>query len=385
MGNRAPTSMARVNNSKDQLPIAGRMATSNPDRGIVLTAIFWAAMLAVPVGVLAAGIGYISYWTIPPFRVLAEGDPLFTFDPETGYVARPNSSTKWTVLGADDKPSLQYHVYTDQRGARVAAPGQISPDHVDILMLGDSFAWGHGVEDEETFAFKTIAAIAGSGANLALASYGTTQSLQLLRRHRDLAPRLVIFQLNVDHLWRNVSACTRSAYPFCMDSAHVAWDREAQPYIARPWSNGVARVHLQMRAERGRLDPLTWMVHGLDVAVARVRYQIANATAADQARQNAAFEFLIGQMALAARDLKSALLIVFLPEQSMLPAPGFLSRSAAQLGYNFLDLRPVFMKIEETARQDLYLQNDGHPSAAGHALVAQELIAFIRRENLLAP
>jgi hypothetical protein len=43
------------------------------------------------------------------------------------------------------------------------------------------------------------------------------------------------------------------------------------------------------------------------------------------------------------------------------------------------------MRIEETARQNLYLQNDGHPSAAGHALIAQELIAFIRRENLLAP
>jgi hypothetical protein len=75
------------------------------------------------------------------------------------------------------------------------------------------------------------------------------------------------------------------------------------------------------------------MVHGLDVAVARVRYHLANATATDQARQNAALEFLIGQMALAARDLNSTLLIVFLPEQSMLPAPGFLYRSAAQLGY----------------------------------------------------
>jgi hypothetical protein len=360
------------------------MATPTSDRGRVVTALFWAAMLAIPVSVLAAGIEYVSYWTIPSFPVVAEGDPLFAFDAETGYVARPNSSTKWTMLGADGRVNVQYHVYTDQRGARVAVPGQRSADHFDILMLGDSFAWGHGVENEDTFASKTIAALGGSGTNLALASYGTTQSLQLLRRYRGLAPRLVIFELNVDHLWRNVSPCTRSAYPFCMDSAHVAWDGQGHLYIARPWSDGVTRLRLHLRAERGGLDPLTWIIHGLDVAVARVRSQMANATATDKTKQNTALEFLIEQMARTAHEMNAALLIVFLPEESMSPPPEFLSRSAAQLRYSFLDLRPVFMKIDAAARQDLFLKNEGHPSAAGHALIAQELIAFIRRENLLA-
>jgi hypothetical protein len=163
----------------------------------------------------------------------------------------------------------------------------------------------------------------------------------------------------------------------------VAWDREGRPYIARPWSNGVARVQLQMRAERGGLDPLTWMIHGLDVMVARVRLQIANTTALDQARQNAALEFLIEQMAGATRDMKAALLIVYIPDQSMSPPPELLARSAAKLGYGFLDLSPAFMQVEAAARQDLYLKNDGHPSAAGHALIAEKLIAFVRRERLL--
>jgi GDSL-like Lipase/Acylhydrolase family len=360
------------------------MKDDHPDPGIILTVLFWAVMLSVPVAAMVIGIGYMSYWTITPFPVLLEGDPLFRFDPETGYAARPNSSTKWTVLGTDDKPFLQYHVHTDQRSARVVNRAERTPDHVDILLLGDSFTWGHGIEGEETFAFQTIAALGSTGANFALPGYGTIHSLQILRRHRDLAPKLVVLTVNAFHAWRNVSACGASAYPFCLDSSHVAWDREGRPYIARPWSDGVARVHLQMQAERGRLDALTWIIHGMDVTVARVRAQIANANALDPARQNAAFEFLIEQMAVATREMKATLLIVFLADETLLPPPELLSRSAARLGYSFLDLRPVFMKIEESVRRHLYLKNDGHPSAAGHALIAQELIAFIRREKLLA-
>jgi len=362
---------------------ADSMRDSDPVLGKLLTVLFWAAMLAIPMVGMVVGIGFTSYWTIPRFRVIAEGDPLFAFDPETGYIARPSSSTKWTVLGANNEPMFQYHVYTDQRGARVSSPGRRSPDQVDILVLGDSFAWGHGVENEDTFASRTIAALGGSGVNLALASYGTTQSLQLLRRHRSLAPKLVIFTLLQDHLWRNVSACTRSAYPFCMDTAHVTWDGQGRPYIAGPWSNGVARLRLQMLADRQGLDPWTWIVHGLDVAVARIRSETANATALDKAKQNAALAFLTEQIALTTREMHAALLVVFLPDESMALPPELLANSAARLGYAFLDLRPIFMRIDESARRALYLKNDGHPSAAGHALIARELIAFIRSSRLL--
>jgi hypothetical protein len=361
------------------------MATSGTQHGPIQTVFFWVVILSIPVTASVIWIGSMSYWTIPPFRVLTEGDPLFAYDPEIGYVARPNSSTKWTVLGTDGKPALQYHVHTDHRGARVVNRGKKSPDHVDIVLLGDSFTWGHGIEGHETFAFKTISALGGSGANLALAGYGTTHSLQMLRRNSDLKPKLVVFLLTYDHLWRNVSACSRSGYPFCLDNSHVAWDQLGNPYIARPRSDGVARVQLQMRAERSRLDPVTWITHGLDVVVAQVRFKAANAVASDRSKQDAALEFLIEQMASTVSEMKSALLIVYIPDGSMTSPPELLSRSAAQLGYRFLDLSQAFLYSTAPTGPALYLPNDGHPSAAGHALIAQELIAFIRREKLLSP
>ncbi len=47
----------------------------------------------------------------------------------SGHLDGPAKSVV-TVLGADDKPSLQYHVYTDQRGAR----GRISESRKIVRM-----------------------------------------------------------------------------------------------------------------------------------------------------------------------------------------------------------------------------------------------------------
>jgi hypothetical protein len=357
--------------------------SSGMARGRIVTAFFWVCILSVPVATFVIAIGRLSYWTIPALPAHIEGGPLLSYDPEVGFVAPPNASIRWTGFDAGGKTTVQFQVHTDRRGARVANRGEQNPSPADIVIVGDSFAWGYGVEGHETFAFQTIGALGGSGANLAFASYGTTQSLLLLRRHRDLSPRLVIFPLTIDHLWRNVSPCARSAYPFCLDYAHVAWDARGQPHIAPPRSDGVARLHRQMRAEQRGLDPATWLVHGLDVIVAQLRYRAANATASDRDKQNAALEFLIPKIASTARDMKATLLIVFLPDQSMAPSPETLSRSAQRFGYRFLDLSEAYGKLEAAARATLYLPNDGHPSAAGHALIARELASYIRREGLL--
>jgi hypothetical protein len=351
--------------------------------GKIRAAFFWAAILSVPIIAMVVGIGRMSYWTIPPFRVKIEGGPFLSYDPEVGYVALPNNSTKWTVFDADGNITLQFHAHTDRRGARVANRGEENPEPVDIVIVGDSFTWGYGVEGHEAFALKTTSALGASGANLALSSYGTTHSLQLLRRNRDLAPKLVIFALTYDHLWRNVSSCARSAYPFCLDYAYVAWNEKGRPFIALPWSNGVARVHRQMEAEQIGLDPVTWIVHGLDVIVSQLRFKIANATALDEEKQEAALKFLIQEMASTASEMKAKLLVVYLPDESMSPSPRILSQSAQNFGYRFLDLSEAPVKLGAAARSKLYLPKDGHPSAAGHALIAQELVAYIRREQLL--
>lgn len=95
------------------------VAKSSPPHRRALPVLAGAISLLLPIVVLSICIGYLSYWTIPPISVTIEGDPLFAYDPEIGYVARPSSATKWMVLGGDGTPTLQYSVFTT--GAALAS------------------------------------------------------------------------------------------------------------------------------------------------------------------------------------------------------------------------------------------------------------------------
>jgi len=78
-------------------------------------------------------------------------------------------------------------------------------------------------------AFKVPMKLGRTGANLALAAYGTTQSLQVLRRNLNLKPKLVIYTLISDHLRRNVSSCAPS-FLSVLPRHGVCRCRECQPH-----------------------------------------------------------------------------------------------------------------------------------------------------------
>jgi hypothetical protein len=343
---------------------------------------FWIVILSAPLAGAVIFIGATSYWSIAPsLHGQIEGDPIVVYDPEIGFVPRPNSSSVSTGFAPNGMPVLRYDLYTDSRGARVSRPGEQIPGQIDVLFIGDSFTWGHGVQNEQTFAAKTANALGLAGANLAMGSYGGTQALQMLRRNRDLRPKLVIFGITSDTPRRNISACAPSYFPFCLDYSHVAWDNDGRPYIARPRSNGVRREELQVQAQRAGLSPLTWLSHGIDVAVSQIISQAAQQASLDKSKQTEAFSYLLEQMVLTTTDMKATLLIPYIPDQSALPPPEVLPRLAHRLPYRFLDLSDSFARSKSEA---LFIPHDGHPSAAGHSITAVELISFIRREAPIA-
>jgi hypothetical protein len=346
------------------------------------TLIFWGILIALPVAAILASIGTTAYWTVPKGPYVVQGQPLIATDPEIGYVPYPNTVTQRIDMDRKGNQTLSYHIFNDRRGARVSQPGEQAPAHPDIVFLGDSFTWGHGVENEQTFAHLVPLALGVTGANLAMAGHGTTESLLMLRRNLDLAPQLIVHTFTADHLPYSTWPCAPSYYPFCHDVAHVVWDKDGGPRIAPPWSDGTTRTQLQVKADHEWLDPLTWVVHGVDVAYGRILWSEANKTLSDGAKQNQAIEFLFAEMAKTAQSIGANLLFVHAPTGGQIP--DVFVKSAAKLGVPLLDLSPVFQAHEAIpGAPPLTFPNDLHPNAAGHALIASEIASFIRQRGLL--
>jgi hypothetical protein len=346
--------------------------------------ILWGLLAAVPAAAILTAIGVLAYWTVPVVTAyVVQGQPLIAFDREIGFVPYPNTVSQRTEYDPNGNQRFSYHVFNDRRGARVTRPGEQAPDHPDILFIGDSFTWGHGVENEQIFAHLTPLALEATGANLSMGSYGTTQSLQMLRRNIDLKPRVIVYSFIEDHFARNMLPCARAYYPFCLDVSHVVFDADRRPRIAPPWSDGVTRAQLQVKGEREWLDPLTWIVHGVDVIYGRVLWAEANKTLLDRPGHEKALEFLLGELAKTSRSIGAHLLFVHLSQGAK--APDVLVNSAAKLGVPLLDLWPAYQAYQATAGAPslVLAPTDSHPNAAGHALIASEIASFIRNAGWL--
>jgi hypothetical protein len=334
--------------------------------------IFWVVMLLIPVTFGGFGIDWFAYRDmprlLPKFRI--DGDPMTKFDPDIGFVARPDSSSM-PHEDYSETVKIAYHVYTDHRGARVSAPGEQTAQPLDIMFLGDSFPWGQGVDEPETFPYLAAKKLNVSGANFAMFAWGTVQSLQMLRRNQDLKPRVVVYSFVTDNLRRNVTPCAPGYYPFCYDVSHVARGADGSFQIKPPRGNGMERVRLQLLAEQSQLGPLAWVSHGIDVILSRQYRQSAFNQGMDIVQQNDAFDFLLGQLADTCKDIGARLLVVYIPQRGGGPPTPAMTNAVAKHGLAFLD---VTNALHQRPAPELYLVN-GHLNPAGHRIVADEIAA----------
>ena len=112
------------------------------------------------------------------FVPIVRGPQLYEADPELGYRLRPNLAGRRRIDGA----AGYYSVRTDAEGRRVVPCSAPPTQPGELLLLGDSMAFGQGVDDEHTLAAHL--ALAGFHVvNLATPGYGTNQELLSFRRY----------------------------------------------------------------------------------------------------------------------------------------------------------------------------------------------------------
>lgn len=332
---------------------------------------------------LFLGIWISAYLTVWPAPQTSQGDALVLYDPEIGMVPNRNSHTRRVYPSVPQRPTpLVFDVYTDDRGSRIDGPGARNRSRGGLMVIGGSFSWGYALANSVTYARRLARSFNTSVVNLSGAGFGSVQALQMLERNRDLVPKVVIYGIIAHHYERNVSACAPSDYPFCLDVSHVAWDHVGEPFIAPPASNGVRRI--EQHVKRMGFDPMRWLTHGLDVIYGRVTYGISARTAPGQAKKDEALAFILRKMERVVAGIGGHLVVVYMPTNYWASQPS-LPVIAKKIGgrLHYLDLTERFKRSRAQGGPEVYIKNDGHPTAAAHAIMAEEIEALIRRENLL--
>ena len=315
-----------------------------------------------------------------------EGDFPIEPDDEMGFVPIRNGAT----FRRHDRAGLAYHMFTSDRRARVNTRFERTSPAVDLMIVGCSFSWGHGVESEDTYG-QVLARRRGlTVANLAFSAWGTTQAVQMLERNRDLAPRAVVYGFMSDHLKRNLMACAPAYGPLCLPFAHVAFGADGQPFLARP---DTSMFEPNRRFWRSffftkSIGPRQ-VLSAAEVDWARLRHRHP-APPADEVAPARALAYLLRRLHAAAAGAGSTLVVVNLPyleRERTPPAPPALLQAVEEIrggDVAWLDLAPVVKDYyRDPSRPSLRFAHDRHPDREAHELFAGAIGALLDARGLL--
>lgn len=343
------------------------------------------AALLLPIVLIGAGFAATFFFAQSEYRALrhsyggvwTRGDPLYVPDPEIGFGPYRGGVTQFHVRGTD----RFVEVSTNPQGLRVP-PGrrQTSVTSADVVTVGCSFTFGHGVDAAE--AYPAVAAeVSGlTVANAAFSAYGTTGALLALERLSALRPKVVVYGFLDAHMKRNVSPCAPGPFAMCRSQAYVAITArgpEIRPPSGGDWGGRLGR---RLLAELDRPEGLADGWRGLALLAGNAVARLTTPHWTDSPEnQEAALSFLLHRMKGAAAAMGARLVVVRIPSEltgadaprGFSPVPAALTRS----------LPPGVELIDETStvaalppHQSLRLSSpDGHPAPLVHRAIGEDL------------
>lgn len=309
--------------------------------------------LAAAEGLVRLVMGPRERWAPPPTyvgEIANRPSENFVGDSLVGWRMRPGVEFRWIIDGAE----TTYRATVE--GFRSSyASDDLPPDAAVVAVVGDSFAFGTGVEHEQVFTTLLDATSERIVVhNLALPGMGMDQ-MWMVARHRalPLRPRLVVVAFIDQDFDRSLTAFRvvegMSKPTFVVDGGGLrpAAAADAPPPLWRWLERRSALVGLGRAVDRAagyRFGLGTWW------------------------STNAA---ILREMAREARAAGSEILFVRMP---MRRAPSFpaLPRLMTELG-------TVFVDLNSGAPPDIHFATDDHIDAAGHAYVARALEPLVLR------
>jgi len=324
-------------------------------REAVLAATTVVLSLCVGLGGLELGLRILGR----PFRAEVETSEyrLARFDPELGWAYEPDRTTV-QIFGSDRREvSLSF----DANGFRVAGPDvRLDPARPSLLIVGGSFAMGHGVPFEESLAGR-LAAEPGfpyQVVDLGVQAYGTDQALLALQRHIDrFDTRVVVYPFICDHVVRNSNRDRRLLRPtrrFLGTKPRFALDHQGALFLEqRP-----ERYDDRFRSRLAAVLEIRWESQGPLPSLALTRALVRELQRETETRGGA---------------------FVAIHWQMEPPEPYCGDQPLGGLG-----LRLVDTAVDPPPGWESWvIPGDGHPDARAHAHVARRLIELLSSEGLI--
>lgn len=345
------------------------------------------AVLLLTIALVAVGfeLGLRAFWG----GFYLKGDRAYVGPSATRGWANRASTT--AVYGEAEFHVEVTHNALGFRGPEV--PPEKPPGELRVLMLGDSFTYGIGVADDETFSAQlekldARLEILNSGVN----GYGTAQELLLLRdQGLALRPDVVV----IAFYWNDVGNNFIRSFPrFELRDGDLVWP---EPMVVpasgatsspkrRPW----LRYSYVYRFVSDRLKIVGYRLKLLFGIPIESRDFVL-----DYEREAAwrLTEVLIREIRDQAATVGARTVVVMIPDQVQIESDvtvlGLepkeflvqprLRQASERLGIPVIDLIPALRAEYESTRQKLYYPKDRHMNARAHAVVARALQAELEK------
>lgn len=289
------------------------------------------------------------------------------FSSKFGFALTPNTRT------TRETEEYRYTSSTNSLGFRSPEIGPKRDGEYRIMLLGDSFFWGVGVEESETVASELERAGSPnlSVHNFAVVGYNTVQELIVARSY--------VERVRPDHIILGYfvgNDMVSNAMTFIDDNGDYAASDEMQ-----------AQVKRELKQRLGVLfHSVIYRIVALGTHVPRIRYQIA--TREEVLARS--YRLLVELDALAKRAGAKFSVVVLYPRDGV--EGGIVeawsgSRRAGELIASFCRSRSipvldVIRYMNTSEHKELYFfQQDGHPNAEGNRVIARAIFGDLVRQH----
>jgi hypothetical protein len=301
------------------------------------------------------------------------------FDPELGYFTNPHLEVSF------DTEEFQTRIHTNSLGFR---DDEESLDNPEVLFVGDSFCFGWGVGQEETFESLFEEQTGLKSLNMGVSGYGTIQQYLLFQRYSgilDVTGKTAVFSLFYNDLGENknpvellfptlVKKSRRVFFTTPLEEAYEEWQVPFQTERSRRFTAHsyvadlvVSTFLIQQYNKRGE----EWhKTHKPDTSLG-IRLS-----------QYETFEYTMRKIKALARSKRIRLAFVYVPRVEVYSDPEYEDTWISDIESILSTLSLPLLDLTNPISREDYFALDGHWNASGHRKCADEIRAFLFGDDL---